>query len=170
MANTFTKIASVTVGSGGAATMSFTSIPQTYTDLYLTISGRSAAAVFNSDIFANINGQTTAHNWKIIIGTGTSVASQGSTADNGRVGIMPSATATGNTFSNTAVYYPNYTGSTQKSYSSDSVMENNGTGAYSELVAGINTNTTAISSITVASGNGNFVQYSTATLYGIKSS
>jgi hypothetical protein len=167
MATTFTKIASVSVGSGGASSMTFSSIPVDYTDLCLVISARSVASALNSDVFANINGQTTAHNWRIIQGNGSSASSANSSADNGRVGIMPAGTATSNTFSNISAYYPNYTGSTQKSYSADSVMENNATTSYSELVAGLNTNTTAISSITVASGNGNFAQYSTATLYGV---
>jgi len=40
MANTYKLISSVTVGSGGAATIGFTSIPATYTDLLLSYSGR----------------------------------------------------------------------------------------------------------------------------------
>ena len=35
MATTYTLISSVTVGSGGAANIEFTSIPSTYTDLLL---------------------------------------------------------------------------------------------------------------------------------------
>ena len=38
MAVTFTQIASVTVGSGGAASIDFTSIPSTYTDLCIKTS------------------------------------------------------------------------------------------------------------------------------------
>ena len=38
---TYQKIASVTVGSGGAASIDFTSIPSTYTDLALYHSLRS---------------------------------------------------------------------------------------------------------------------------------
>ena len=41
MANTYTLISSVTVGSGGASSIEFTSIPSTYTDLLLNFSGRS---------------------------------------------------------------------------------------------------------------------------------
>jgi len=37
MANTLKKIQTVTVGSGGAASIEFTSIPQTYTDLKLVV-------------------------------------------------------------------------------------------------------------------------------------
>ena len=44
MANTYVKIATVTVGSGGAANMTFSSIVGTYTDLAIKISARSDKA------------------------------------------------------------------------------------------------------------------------------
>ena len=44
MANTFKKIQTVTVGSGGAASIDFTSIPQTYTDLKIVLSARTNRA------------------------------------------------------------------------------------------------------------------------------
>ena len=40
MATTYKAISTVTVGSGGAASITFSSIPATYTDLVLKISGR----------------------------------------------------------------------------------------------------------------------------------
>ena len=40
MANTFVLLASTTVGSGGASSIDFTSIPATYTDLVVKVSGR----------------------------------------------------------------------------------------------------------------------------------
>jgi hypothetical protein len=45
MALTYTAIKTVTVGSGGAANIDFTSIPQTYTDLVLKVSARMNRAV-----------------------------------------------------------------------------------------------------------------------------
>jgi hypothetical protein len=40
MATTYDLISSVTVGSGGAANIEFTSIPATYTDLVVLFSGQ----------------------------------------------------------------------------------------------------------------------------------
>jgi hypothetical protein len=57
MANTYTLISSVTVGSGGAANIEFTSIPQTYTDLLYKISGR--LSVDSASAFLRYNGTTT---------------------------------------------------------------------------------------------------------------
>ena len=54
--------------------------------------------------------------------------------------------------------------------SADGVMENNATEAYQNLVAGLWSNTSAITSLTLAKSTGNFVQYSSASLYGIKNS
>jgi hypothetical protein len=47
---TMVKIDTVTVGSGGAASIEFTNIPQTYTDLQIVLSARSAT----SDVFSQI--------------------------------------------------------------------------------------------------------------------
>ena len=42
MANTYELIASSTVGAGGASSIDFNSIPNTYTDLLVKLSGRSS--------------------------------------------------------------------------------------------------------------------------------
>ncbi len=72
-----------------------------------------------------------------------------------------------NTFANGEIYIPNYTASVNKSVSIDSVTENNATSAIAALDAGLWANTAAITSINLNGNNGNFVQYSTAYLYGI---
>jgi hypothetical protein len=77
---------------------------------------------------------------------------------------------TASTFANNEVTIPNYTSSNFKSYSVDSVTENNATQAYAIFVAGLWSNTAAITSITLGLSSANFVQYSTAYLYGIKNS
>ena len=78
------------------------------------------------------------------------------------------ANATANTFGNSEIYIPNYTGSNYKSISADSVSENNASAAYANLFAGLWSNTAAINQITLIPGaSANFAQYSTATLYGI---
>ena len=69
MANTYTLISSVTVGSGGASSIDFTSIPATYTDLCLVWSGRSAGSDVDTKITFNsedlkLNDET----WDILTG------------------------------------------------------------------------------------------------------
>jgi hypothetical protein len=65
------------------------------------------------------------------------------------------------------MYIPNYASSNYKSFSIDSVTENNGTVAYQIMHAGVWSNTAAITSLTITAAGGNLAQYSTATLYGV---
>jgi hypothetical protein len=170
MADTFVKIATVTVGSGGAASMDFTSIPSTYTDLCLKFSARSNTNIAgNGDLYYLLfNGSSANFTKKYLYGSGTAAASL-STANN-TYGWIDSSDATASTFGNGEIYIPNYAGSSNKSFSTDSVTETNATAAYTALLASLWSNTAAINQITLTSYAGSFVQYSTATLYGIKNS
>jgi hypothetical protein len=104
------------------------------------------------------------------ISTSTSASSASSTSDTSSFSASSSsATATASTFGNIEYYIPNYTGSTYKSISMDSVAENNTTTAYAILEAGLWSDTSAINRINLTSENAaNFVQHSTFHLYGIK--
>jgi hypothetical protein len=168
MATTFTKIASVSVGSGGAATIDFTSIPSTYTDLVIKYSLRcngtngAGAFYFNSD--------TTNTNYASRrLGTdGSSAFSNNYAAPYGA--YADKSTYTASTFANGEIYIPNYRSSNNKSFSVDDVVENNATTADLFLTAGIWNNTAAITAVRIAGVVDSFVQYSTAMLYGIKNS
>jgi hypothetical protein len=169
MANTYVKIASVSVGVLGAANMEFTSIPSTYTDLVLLYSARASEPTGTFyEVSVNLNGSTTGFTARQLYGDGSSAASSSPTTR--QVGLIGNVATTSNTFNNNQVYFPNYAGSTNKSYSVDAVTENNATTAYANIVAGLWSNTAAITSIRIAVTSGNFVQYSTATLYGISKS
>jgi hypothetical protein len=162
---TYVEIASVTVGSGGAATINFASIPATYTDLMLVASVRSnrTPAAYD-DIRVSFNNSSTA-TAKVLEGSGSS-ASSFSTSN--YIGQADTAGNTSNTFSSVALYVPNYLSGSAKSYSADTVQEENGTTAYADLVAGLWNDTNAINRVEIYCAVGSFVQYSTAYLYGIK--
>lgn len=167
MADTFVKIASVTVGSGGASSVTLSSIPSTYTDLIVKASVRGAQAQVYTTMQVSFNGVTTNLSSKQLYGTGAAAGSYNDTTM-----IQPSANganATANTFDNFEMYIPNYAGSNYKSLSIDNVTENNATSAYAELFAGLWSSTSAITSITFT-GVSTLNQYSTFTLYGIKNS
>ena len=167
MASSMTKIASVTVGSGGAATIEFTGIPSTYTDLVVKAStrGDSTGAAFTS-IRLLPNGSSSNGSTRWIRGNGTAASSDLDTTGI-YSGESDTATATANTFANIEWYIPNYAGSTNKSFSIDSAHENNTTAAYLHLVAGRWSDTSVITSITLDLASGSFVENSTATLYGV---
>jgi hypothetical protein len=177
MPSTYKLIASVTVGSGGAASIDFTSIPSNYTDLCVKLSARADSGTISQELRLRFNSDSGAnYNWTRIYGTGAATVSQkGSTIGAPYTsfilaGGVNGSTSTSTTQGNSEIYVPNYTGSAFKSTSSDSVTENNATEAYTFLTAGIWTSTSAITSIGLFLPSGNFVQYSTATLYGIKNS
>jgi hypothetical protein len=167
MATTYEAIATVEVGSGGAANIEFTSIPGTYTDLAIKLSVRTGFAGVADDMLLTLNGSASGFSNRYIYGNGSSVFS--ATAYGNLVGNPVGSTATANTFSNIEIYFPNYASSNEKSYSVDSVSENNAAAANAFMIAGKNTTVSAITSLSVA-GSSNFVEYSTATLYGIKNS
>jgi len=168
MATTFTKIAAVTVGSGGAASIAFTSIPSTYTDLVLKWSGRIDN---NNDFFIKFNSSTTNYSGKILYANSGSANSFNGGTDGKYLSGWPDQSAnTANVFSNNEIYIPNYGSSNNKSFSVDTVKEDNSTDWFVGLLAGLWSDTTAINAVTLTLVSGSFVQYSTAVLYGIKNS
>ena len=170
MANTYIQIGStVTVGVGGTSSINFTSIPSTYTDLKVVLSARQSNAAVNAEAYIYVNADTSAsYSTRTLVGSGTA-ASSGSFSGNGSIVTFqtPAATATTSTFGNAEIYIPNYAGSTNKSISIDEVCETNATAADMRFMACLFSKTTAISSVYI---DGNFVQYTTASLYGISKS
>jgi hypothetical protein len=166
MANTYTLINSYTA-TGSVANIDFTSIPSTYTDLLVKASLRGSTNG-NIDMLLQFNGVTTGYTFRWISGDGASAGSASGSTSN--AGFMDMNNDTANTFSNVEIYIPNYLSSNYKSVSFDAVTENNATTAYSVMGASLWSNTAAITSVKLLPSPGNFVQYSTAYLYGIKNS
>jgi hypothetical protein len=167
MANTFELIASSTVGSGGASSIDFTSIPSTYTDLYLVFSLRTTTTKTDGwdDTQLKINGSSASITGKQLYGTGAATGSNSPTAG----GVFADhASMTSNSFSSASLYFPNYAGSAYKSFTVDSVTEQNATSALADFYAGLWSSTSAITSIGLDAISSTFVQYSTAYLYGVK--
>ena len=176
---TFTQIGSaVTVGAGGATSISFTSIPATYTDLVIQFSGRSTSSTGSYDpLIYRFNTSASGYSARDVGGNGASAGSGSNTTmtsagagwTGGRAtdyGIC-NGSSTSSTFTNGAFYIPNYAGSNQKSSSLDYVNENNSSTAHMELAALLWTGTAAITQIDLALYYGSFAQYSTAYLYGV---
>jgi len=167
---TYFKIAEANAAAGGSASLGFTVIPATYTDLLIKLSLRGSTSSNNIDTYLTINSSTANFTGRYIQGN-SSAAGSYTLACYSR--NMPESTATVSPFRNTEIYFPNYAGSTYKSFSIDTVDENNtGTAglALVQFIAGLWSDTSAITSISIAPSSGTFVQYSTATLYGISKS
>jgi hypothetical protein len=165
-----------TVGAGGAASITFNNIPQTFTDLKIVMSGRSSVStidVFFMRIGTSGSIDSAAHY------SNTRLYGNGSGANSDRYSgktetfyyaPMPAAGSTANTFNNAEIYIPNYTLSNYKQILLDNVAENNSASTYIEqdLMAGLWQNSGSVTNILFLTFNGgNFVQYSTFSLYGV---
>lgn len=180
MANTYVAIATTTVGSGGAANIEFTSIPATYTDLCVMFSARTDRNDGDYDnIKITFNGSTTGYSARTLGSVLGSVFSGQNLGQTDAIYTMvygSTATLPASIFSSISLYIPNYAGSTNKSFSSDMGYSNSKTTSPNNdwillLGSGLWSNTSAITSIKLDPEYGsNLVQYSTATLYGIKNS
>jgi hypothetical protein len=166
MANTYKLIEAKTLTTT-TASVEFTSIPSTYTDLCLFISART------NDSGATGTWTTYQFNGSVNP-TGTYLFANGSSASSGtahKAALENGGGSTASTFSNACFYMPNYANTSyNKSYSVDGVVETNGAEAYLALVSGLVSTTSAINAIKITPGSGSYVQYSSFYLYGIKNS
>lgn len=168
--NSYESIATVTVGSGGGNSISFTSIPSTYKHLQI----RAFLAANNgyiADTNWTINGDTNSGNYygfHQLTGDGSSASAQAYNGS-GRLNPMPVGND-GFAFTGAVVDILDYASTTKnKTFRSLVGFDNNGTGAIrlrSSLY--FPSTITAISSITIAQSVGDFKQYSSFALYGIK--
>jgi hypothetical protein len=162
-------IESKTLGTA-AASIEFTSIPQTpFTDLVALISYRTDRAQVFDQLRIQFNDDTGAnYSFRGLTGDGAGANSESTSGSGIKIAPGVGASATANTFSNNSLYISNYSGSTNKSVSSDAVGENNATTAYQSIFAGLWSNTAGITKIKFFPEVGpNFVIGSTISLYGI---
>lgn len=174
MPNTYTLISSNTVGSGGAASVTFSSIPSGYTDLVVKMSTRSDQ-VNNGYTAIRFNGATTNYSQKFLQGDNTSAASYGGLSYL-LYTVAGSVTNTSN-WDNTEMYIPNYAGSNYKSVSTDTALNSGASSnSYYMLTAGLWSSTDAITSISLYAVSAQvafirtFQEYTSFYLYGINKS
>jgi hypothetical protein len=162
MPATYEPIATTTLGST-ASSVSFTSIPGTYTDLRIVCVGSSNA---NGQWYARFNGLSTAlYSYTNISGNGTTAASALATGD------LALYFNYSNTYSTTqpamiTMDIFSYAGSTNKTSLLTYDGDRNGSGIV-ERTVGLWRSTAAITRVDVFSGSGSFTTGFTATLYGI---
>ena len=177
MPSTYTLISS-NVLSSSAASVTFSAIPSTYTDLVLRISGRYSAAVVAAIIQLQPNGNTTSTNYSqtSVRGTGATASSTNDSTSGGRaylpMGYIAGDSATANTFGSVEYYIPNYATTAAKPMSGNSAAESN-TSTISFVnyaTAGLFHNTTPLTSLVILPNSDNFMAGSSFYLYGIKNS
>ena len=168
----FSLISKQILGSNSAE-VNFFNIPITgiYTDLLLCCSVRTTRSAVGADINITFNGSTAAeYSHRYVSSTGFSISGGNETAKNAiNIVIVNGGSSTANTFGNLEVYIPNYSSTTSnKCLSISTVTGNNGSESHIRAYGGLWAQTSAISSIKIADGNGqNMVTNSSFYLYGL---
>jgi len=158
MAATYTPIASITLGAA-AASVTFSSIPQTYTDLVCVVSAKAASTAF--DLYLQFNGDTgNNYSWTALSGTG-SAASSTRNSNGPAIQLDNQGSVRTGDFTANIVHIMNYSNSTTNK--TVLARANSSTGV--DLNVGLWRNTAAITSATLYINS--FAVGSTFNLYGI---
>jgi len=169
--SSYESIATVTVGSGGTGTVSFTSIPSTYTHLQIRGITRGTRSNINTNVYFGFNSDTTTGNYygHGLSGDGSSAGALAKigTSTNALI-VSIAATGAANTFGGFVIDILDYANTNKyKTTRSLNGYEDNSAGAMF-LQSGLWMSTSAITSIQITDPLGNFAQYSSFALYGIK--
>lgn len=182
---TYTYINSYTVPGGGQSIISFTNIPQTYTDLVILGSAKDSRTNDATNYASvRINGNTTSsQKYQSIAGTGGAniIYTDSDTSNPATVGpgiinyastISTNLTAAG-LFGNFMMYFPKYTSNSNKILFVDSINEYASSTVIGQFLGGMMFQATAaITSIDLGigftgGGGGTYQQHSSFYLYGI---
>jgi hypothetical protein len=164
MPDTSTEVAIATTTLGSAAsTITFNSIPSTYTDFRLVLVAKGTTP---EDVFIQFNGDTaTNYSRTLIRGNGSAAASVRETSQARIVLGINSLDTTYFSIITADVF--SYTGSTNKTLLSEFSQDVNSGGMVGRTV-GLWRNTAAITSLTLSlTGTTTYAAGTTATLYGI---
>jgi hypothetical protein len=161
MPATYEPIATTTLGSS-AASYTFTSIPQTYTDLILVVNYQDTRAVGGTDGFVTVgNGSIdtgTNYSYTVLRGNGTTASSIRATSAN-----YIHTDGSGESRTYMIAHFMNYSNTT----TNKTVLVRDGANNRVDAVVGLWRSTSAINQVRF-SGETGLVSGSTLTLYGIK--
>ena len=170
-ATSFESIATVTVGSGGAANVEFTSIPGTYTHLQIRALGQTSRSGFNVDTLRfQVNSDTGSnYSWHHLRGDGSATEGKGSATQTDIQAERALGTTTGGSFGGVVMDILDYANTNKyKTFRLLGGVDANGSGAIT-FTSGLWRNTNAITSIKLYGDAANFSNYTHFALYGCKS-
>lgn len=170
MANTYKLIASNTLTSA-TATVTFSSISTSYTDLNLVLSTRASSSSWGTEVYLRFNSNSSSIYSYVAVGASNAAAfdAQLFLQNLGAGSLTAGNSSTSNAFGFTQFYIPSYQSSSNKVFSIyDSPGFNSVTNMQFEYISNLFGSTSAISSITIGLVNGsNFLTNSSFYLYGI---
>jgi hypothetical protein len=171
-------IENIQVGSGGVAQIEFSAIPQTYRDLVLLVNLRNSRVehvggltmVFNG----GVGGSAFCRRIYAAGATNLGYATGAANIQSAFIGTSSATWASNGVYASFRVYIGRYTASESKNYLAESAItslgDNGGTyPGYTEqnIMAGAWTGSAPVTSLTLVTDVGTFVEFSTASLYGI---
>lgn len=169
----YDSIATATVGAGGASSITFSSIPSTYTHLQIRGIGRTAWANPSDQVRIQANGDTTSANYAIhfLYGNGSSASAEGYTSQGNwnTYNTMAGANAASNIFGAVVIDVLDYANTSKnKVMRSLGGNDRNGGGEIA-LASSVWLQTSAITSLTLKNATGvNWSEYTQFALYGVK--
>lgn len=167
MALTYEPISTTTLGSA-TATITFSSIPQTYTDLVLVIFGANSNADANDTGYMQYNSDTGNNYSDTIVYTEGNTPTSFRTTNSNAIGLWTIMGGTNTSrYSSIIVNFQNYSNTTTYKTTLNRIGTPTSSGGWTNMSVGLWRNTNAISSILVGGGS-NWRSGSTFTLYGIK--
>ena len=168
--NSYDSIATTTVGAGGVSSISFTSIPSTYTHLQIRCLARQTGSITSAGLNVRMNNDSGGnYAWHDLYGTGSSVGvgSGNTTSVQYLINDIPGASQTASMFGVAVLDILDYANTSKyKTSRAASGADYNGSGAV-HLASGVWQSLTAINRIDIFPNTG-FAQYSSFALYGIK--
>lgn len=162
----YEMISTTTVGTA-VATVTFSSIPATYTDLVLVCSARTARAATSDNLIVRFNSDTSTIYSSTNLFADTAPGSARSTGDTSCFwSYIPSASQASGIFGVATMNIMNYSNTTTFT---TAISKSGNKNAQLETTANLYRSTSAISTLTMLSGTAsNIAVGSTFTLYGIK--
>jgi hypothetical protein len=170
--NAYESIATVTVGSGGSSSISFSSIPSTFKHLQVRCVSKATAAGNGYSMIVAANSDTTVANYRshYIEGNGSSVAAGTYQSEGGAyfVGGSTGAGTSSEWFGATVFDVVDYQSTNKnKTFKALTAHDRNGAGNI-HFSSAVWLNTNAITSLTISLAGSNLAQNSKFALYGIK--
>lgn len=161
----YESIATTTVGAGGSGTITFSSIPSTYTHLQLRTFTNNPTSLTNTTRFNSDSGAN--YSFHFLSGNGSSFEVSGGASTGAIPNITYASTATNNFFTGVIDILDYANTNKNKTVRSLTGWDTNGGGSI-HLRSGAWYSTAAINSITITADAGSFSQYSSFALYGLK--
>lgn len=158
----FELVETVTVGSGGVSSVTFSSIPGDGKDLIIQASLKSSKSGDFDNAFIKMNGVATGYEYYRLFQIGETYSG---TDGKQLVGLIPANGSDNNSFSSTKILISDYASNQRPALSTESGVPFGASPAYFSIISGYLADVNPVTSIEVFTSASSFKEHSTITLY-----